>query len=298
MGIRIISDSTTEISQEEAQELGIDIVPLRSIFGQEVYLDGIDLSPEEFYEKLEEAEELPTTSQPAPHDFEQVFRRAQAAGDQIIVLTIASKLSGTYQSACIARDACGGGGAGGGDGSGDDNGSNASGIWIIDSETTTLALKMLVLRALELRDEGKTAEEIVRTIESEKSSIYLFALIDTLEYLHKGGRLSRGSAIAGTLMKVKPIISLTHGEIKAIGKSLGMKKGYRELFRLTEEAGGIDFEKPFAIGYTSNRERFEQFKQVGEAHWSGRTPEIASIGSVVGTHAGPGAVAVAFFALD
>jgi len=124
VGIRIISDSTTEISQEEAQELGIDIVPLRSIFGQEVYLDGIDLSPEEFYEKLEEAEELPTTSQPAPHDFEQVFRRAQAAGDQIIVLTIASKLSGTYQSACIARDACGGGGAGGGDGSGDDNGSS------------------------------------------------------------------------------------------------------------------------------------------------------------------------------
>ena len=278
MAITIVSDSTTEISQEEAKQLGIEIVPLRSIFGEEVYLDGIDMSPEEFYQKLEEAEELPTTSQPTPHDFEQVFCRELEAGNQIIVITIAENLSGTLQSASIAREKVGDGD-----------------IHIIDSESATLALRLLVDRALELRDSGVPAAEIAQTLEAEKKSIRLFAAIDTLEYLQKGGRLSKTSALAGTLLKVKPLISLQEGKIEVVSKCRGMQKAYEELFILAEEAGGIDLDKPFAIGYTGNRERLIQFEQVCDQHSNGHTPHISSIGSVIGTHAGPGAVAMAFF---
>jgi DegV family protein with EDD domain len=281
MGIQIVTDSTTEISQSEAKELGIAVVPLKSLFGEKEYLDGIDMTPEEFYIKLAQAKELPTTSQPTPFDFEQVFRRAQEAGDQVVTLTLPADLSGTYQSACIARESCG-----------------EEGIWVIDSETATIGLQLLVKRAIGLRDAGKTAAEIVETIEAEKESIHLFAAIDTLEYLHKGGRLSRSSAIAGTVLKVKPLISLGQGEVKVIGKSRGMKKAYDELFQLVEQAGGIDFSKPFGIGYTGDRDRFDQFELVCQQHFGENEPIVGNIGSVIGTHAGPGAVAITFFARD
>jgi DegV family protein with EDD domain len=277
LAVTIVADSATEISQDEAKKLNIEIVPLKSIFKEQVYLDGIDLLPEEFYQKLGEAKTLPTTSQPTPLEFEKVFRRIRERGDQVIVITIASAMSGTYQSATIARDVVG-----------DD-------IWIIDSETSTLALQVLVRRAIELRDAGHTAQEIVQAIEKEKGEVRLFAAIDTLEYLQKGGRLSKTSAVMGTMLKVKPLVSVLHGEVKAVGKSRGMRKASEEIFQLVDQSGGIDFERPFLIGYTSDSDRFEDFAYTCAPHFQGREPLRARIGSVIGTHVGPGAIGIAYF---
>jgi DegV family protein with EDD domain len=277
MGIKIVTDSTSEISQAEAKELAIAVVPLKTIFGEDVYRDGIDLSPEAFYDKLAQAKESPTTSQPAPFDFEQTFRQAQAAGDQIVVICMAASLSGTWQSALVAREKCGGD------------------IWIIDSATATVGLQLLVRLAISLREAGKTAAEIARIIEEEKERVCLFAAIDTLEYLHKSGRLSGAYTLAGTLFQVKPLISLQKGELKVIGKSRGLKKAQAELFQLVNAAGGIDHSKPFGIGYTGGYEHLSQFEQECRQRFAGHEPIIGSVGSVVGTHAGPGAVAITFF---
>jgi DegV family protein with EDD domain len=247
-------------------------------------LDGIDLSPEDFYVKLSEAEELPTTSQPSPFDFEQVYVKARENGDTVIAICLAASLSGTYQSACVAKESC------------VDNGIAACGdIRMIDSGTATLGLQLLVRHAVRLRDEGKTADEIVNTIEAEKKRICLFAAIDTLEYLLKGGRLSKTAAFAGTLLKLKPLISFIQSEMKIAGRCRGTKKAHAEIFQLIESVGGIDYAMPFGIGYTGDRTRFAQFQQLCGQHFEGNVPLVSSIGSVIGTHAGPGAVAVVFF---
>ena len=277
MGIKIVTDSSAEISQEEAKKLGITVVPLKCIFGGIEYLDGIDLSPEDFYIKLAESKDLPTTSQPSPLEFEQAFREAQEAGDQVIAICIAESMSGTCQSARIASEICGGD------------------IRVIDSGATTIGVQIFVRRAVQLVESGKTAEEIVNILEEEKKSICLFAVIDTLEYLHKGGRLSKASAFAGTMLNLKPIVSVIHGELKVAGKCRGLKKAYKEIFNFVESVGGIDFSKTFAIGYTGDRNRFDEFAQVCEQYFDGNKPITGSIGSVIGTHAGPGAVAVVFF---
>jgi len=277
MSVHIITDSTAGISQKEAAHLGICVVPLKTIFGETEYLDDIDLSPDEFYAKLAAAEELPTTSQPSPSAFEKVYRPALEAGDELIVITISEKLSGTLQSATIARDTCGGP------------------IWLVDSETGCLAHEILVRRAIELRDEGLSATEIFEILEREKKDIRLFAAFDTLENLFRSGRLSRTSAFAGSLMKIKPVISVQDGVITPIAKCRGSLKAYEELFSRVEEEGGIDFSRPFALGYTGARDDFEVFKAAAYARYPDKEPVISIIGSAIGTHAGPGAVAISFF---
>lgn len=277
MKIRIITDSTTEITQAEAKQLGITVIPLKTSFGDEEYLDGIDLTPEEFYAKLASNKNLPKTSQLNPFDFEQVFRKAQEAGEAVIVLCLAASLSGTYQSALVAKENCGGD------------------IWVIDSGTTTAAMQILVRHAISLRDGGMEAAELAHRLEEDKKSVLLFAAIDTLEYLYKGGRLSRTSAFAGTILQIKPILTLDRSALKVIGKCRGAENAHKKVLQLTQEAGGIDFDRPFAIGYAGSRERFEPFAQQCESYFEGRQPIICKIGSVIGTHAGPGAVAIAFF---
>jgi len=275
--VKIVTDSTTEISQAEAKKLGITVVPLKSLFGDEEFLDGIDFTPEEFFVKLSAAENLPTTSQPSPHDFEKVFREAQNNGEQVIAICITDSMSGTGQSARIAKEICGGD------------------IWVVDSETATIGIQILVKRALQLAAEKKSAQEIVCAIEKEKKEIRLFAAVDTLDFLLKGGRLSRTSAIVGSVLNVKPLITVLHGKLSTAGKCLGMKKAYKEIFKLAESSGEIDFSRPFAIGYTGDRERFGEFEEICAQHFGEHKPIVACIGAVIGTHVGPGAVAISYF---
>ncbi len=280
MGIRIVCDSACDITQEQAKEWGITILPLKNIWGEEEYLDGITMTPQMFYERLIETDVLPTTSQITPFEYETVFEEAAKAGDTVLCLTVSAKLSGCYQSACIARQ------------------EYEDRVILIDTCNVALGEHILVKRAVELRDQGRSPEEIAETIEAEKSRVRLIALLDTLEYLKKGGRVSATAALAGTVLNIKPVVSVVDGEVVVLGKARGSKNGNNKLMELVRESGGVDFERPYLLGYSGlSDELLQKYIRDSAALYQGKTEDlpIAVVGSVIGTHAGPGAIALAFF---
>ena len=180
MAIRIITDSTSDINPKEAEKMGITVIPLKVLFGEKEYREGIEITMDDFYKKLSEADKLPTTSQPSPEEFLEHFQQAKETGDSVIVLLIASKFSGTLQSATIAKDMV-----------------EYEDIHIIDSLTTITGLRLLVEHTITMREQKREVAEIVETINQLKERIVLLAMVDTLEYLHKGGRLSKSSLFLG-----------------------------------------------------------------------------------------------------
>ncbi|HBD86953.1 MAG TPA: DegV family protein, partial [Clostridiales bacterium] len=210
----------------------ITIVPLRITFGEEDYYDGVTLSHQQFYEKLIESDEFPKTSQVSPFEFENVFRAVQEAGDTAVVITLSQKLSGTYQSALMAAE-----------GFGDI-------IKVVDSKSVSLGEGILVQYAAALRDAGQSAAEIAEKLEEKKQDICVIALLDTLEYLKKGGRLSKAAAFAGGLLSIKPVLSLAEGEIVVLGKARGSKQGNNMLIQMIEKSNGVDFNMPLMLGYS------------------------------------------------
>jgi DegV family protein with EDD domain len=275
MGITIITDSTADILPAEASTLNLVVIPIKTVFEDGVYRDGIDLTPEEFYDKQAAARELPSTTQPSPIEFEELFREAADRGDTVIAILIAQTLSGTIQSANIARSNIGGE------------------IYVIDSECTTINLRLLVYYALGLRDKGMGAAEIVAAVEKAKKRIKLYAYVDTLDYLKKGGRLSKTAAFAGTLLDVKPIIYLRDSELGVKSKVRGLKNAQKEVIRLALE-DGIDTEMPIAMGYSGKRNTFEPFHDMA-VEAVGNIDFVSAIGSVIGAHVGPGAGAIAYY---
>ncbi len=281
MAIRIITDSPSDISIKEAKQLNIDIVPLKINIGDKSYQEGIDITIEEFYEKLKTSEVLPTTSQPSPDDYVTLYEEAKKAGDDVIVITLASKLSGTYQSANLAKGIV-----------------DYPNIHIIDSEQATLGEMLLVKYAVKLRDQGKTTEEIVEIITEAKKKVVLVALIDTLEYLQKGGRLSKGAAIAGSLLNIKPVITVQDGEVAVISKARGVKAGIRNLLSSIDDFEDFNLDAPVTYGfsgiYSEHIKQAEAIKEKIVEKYSLEDVGTFSIGSVIGTHAGPGAYGFAF----
>ena len=276
IAIRIITDSTSDITQAMAGELGIDVLPLTVSFGNDDYTDGVTITLSEFYNKLREAKQPPKSTQVNPEAFRAVFERHAANGDSVVCLFIASKLSGTYQSACIAKEECG-----------------DADIYIIDSENTTLALKLLVLESIRMRDEGKTAAEIAGTIRSIVPRLMICAAIDTLKYLVMGGRLSTVSGAMGQLMGIKPLIEVTGGIIEVKKKARGTKKAHQAVVEMAIE-NGIDTAYSVILGHTDCPEELVTFKAQFE-QLSGIADALTSdIGVTVGTHAGPGCVGIAF----
>ena len=279
MSVRIMIDSASDISQAEAAVLGIDVLPLKTIFGQEEYLDGVTIDHTTFYNKLIEGDVLPTTSQLSPFDFEKKFREAVARGEEVLCITVSSKLSGCYQSANIAAEEFG------------------DQIIVVDSLNVTIGQRILAQLAIKLRDEGKTAREISAVLNEQKHRIRVIALVDTLEYLKKGGRVSPAVATAGTLLGIKPVIAILNGEIAILGKARGSKNGHNMLRELAEKHG-IDFDMPFALAYSGLDDTLlRKYIADSASLYADRTTDlpIYTIGSTIGTHAGPGAVAVAFF---
>lgn len=279
MSVRIMIDSASDISQAEAAVLGIDVLPLKTIFGQEEYLDGVTIDYTTFYNKLIEGDVLPTTSQLSPFDFEEKFREAVARGEEVLCITVSSKLSGCYQSASIAAEEFG------------------DQIIVVDSLNVTIGQRILAQLAIKLRDEGKTAREISAVLNEQKHRIRVIALVDTLEYLKKGGRVSPAVAMAGTLLGIKPVIAILNGEIAILGKARGSKNGHNMLRELAEKHG-IDFDMPFALAYSGLDDTLlRKYIADSASLYADRTTDlpIYTIGSTIGTHAGPGAVAVAFF---
>ncbi len=280
MNVRIICDSACDITQEQAKELGIMVLPLKILWAGEEYLDGVTMKTKEFFEKLIETDELPTTSQLSPYDYEQVFREVVEAGDTAVCFTISSKLSGTFQSANIANE------------------DYEDKIIVVDTLNAALGQQIIVKRAIELRDSGKTAKEIADIINEEKKKVKVIALIDTLEYLKKGGRISQAAAMAGAVLNIKPVVAIVDGEIAVLGKARGSKNGNNKLMELVKK-DGIDFTRPFLLTYAGlNDDLLQKYIQDSSSLYEGKidTLPITPMGSVIGTHVGPGAIGVAFFA--
>lgn len=281
MSVRIIVDSTTDLPEQTARR--VTVVPLTIHFGEQQYVSGVDIDGRKFYEMLVEGDVLPTTSQPTPYAFTQVFQEAVDAGDTVVCITVSSKLSGTYQSACIAAA--------------DFPGK----VFVVDSLTVAIGGGILTEYALSLTDKGMDAEEIAWKLMQKREKVRLLALLDTLEYLKKGGRISSAVAFAGGLLNIKPVIAVADGEVKMLGKARGSKQGNNLLVQEIDKAGGVDFEKPLLLGYTGLSDALLQKYIVDSAAlWQGKVEQlpVSIVGSVVGTHAGPGAVAVAFFAAE
>ena len=277
--IKIIVDSTADLRPETAAR--VDVVPLSVFFGDQAYVSGVTITPRQFYKMLVESDVLPTTSQPAPYLFEEAYEKAVSEGYEVICLTCSGKLSGTHQSANIAAAAF------------------ADKVHVLDSGTIAIGLGILVEYALELVDRGLTAEEILRELMQKRERIRILALVDTLEYLKKGGRISSAVALAGGLLNIKPVISVNGGEIRLLGKARGSRQGNNLLVQEIGKAGGVDFTGPVMLGYTGLSDALlQKYIQDSAALWEGHLENlpVSIVSSVVGTHVGPGAVAVAFFA--
>ena len=279
--IRIITDSTADIPREDIQALGVRVVPLQVNIDGEMFRDGLDLEPESFYEMLAGAKSLPTTSQPSPEQFLSEFEQAKQAGDEVVCITLSGELSGTLQSAMIAREDAG-----------------YAPIHIVDSRNVTLAEQLLVRRACHLAAAGLTAADIAQELEAARGRIRLRAIVDTLKYLHKGGRLSGAAALAGGLLGVKPVVGITDGKLGMLGKARGMAGAYVALFKLIEEQGGIDEAELCFVGYTGSRAQAAPFVRFVTQNLGLEKPPVMPIGTVIGTHAGPGAAGIAFFAKE
>lgn len=280
MGVRIIADSASDVSQDLAKEWDITIIPLKIRFGDEEFLDGKTLSNKRFYERLIESDELPKTSQISPADYEECFSKAVADGDEVVCLTISSGVSGCVQSATIAA------------------GEFEGKVHIVDSRQFCISYLILVEYAKRLRDEGKSANEIADEIERVRDKATVLSVFDTLEYLKAGGRLSSTAAFVGEILSIKPVITITDGIVEVIGKARGSKKGNNMLISRVKELGGIDYDMPLCVGYTGlSDELLQKYLEDSRDLYKGDICDIrkVSVGATIGTYAGPGAIAVAFF---
>lgn len=278
MQVNIIIDSTTDLDPRLKDRF--TIVPLTVHFGDHEYIDGVTISHRQFYEKLIESDVLPSTSQATPAAFTQVFEEVAQRGETAVVLTLASQLSGTYQSAMIAAA------------------DYPDSIFVVDGTSVAIGTGILAELALGLRDQGLSAREIAAQLEREKENVRVIALLDTLEYLKRGGRISATVAFAGGILSIKPVIAVKDGTIQMMGKARGSRQGNNLLVQQIESAGGVDFDKPVLLGYSGLSDTLlQKYIEDSRSLWENGTEQLAitSIGSVVGTHAGPGAIAVAFF---
>ena len=280
MSVRIITDSASDMTPAEHPALAV--LPLSVTFGTDVYMDGVDIDHQRFYEMLVERDELPKTGQVNPYAFSQAIAEAREAGDEAVIITVGAKLSGTNQSARTALAE-----APGGD------------VFVVDSNNVTLGERVLVEYALRLVDEGCGAAQIAAAVEAVRDRVVVIGLLETLEYLVRGGRLSAAAGAVGTLLNVKPVVAAEDGLIVQLGKARGSKNGRNLLNQKVEKAGGIDFSMPLALGYTGLSDAvLKKYIEDSVALWAGHTEgelPIHTIGATIGTHVGPGAVAVAFF---
>ena len=277
MNVELIVDSTVDVPEHIRSRL--TVVPLTIHFGQEEYLDGVTMDKHRFYERLVESDVLPTTSQATPAAFADCFEAIASAGDSAVVITLSSKLSGTYQSAVLATE-------------------DYPNIYVVDSQSVAIGTGVLAQYAVELAQQGMGAEEIAQVLTQQREKVCVVALLDTLEYLKKGGRISKTVAFAGGVLNIKPVVTIQDGAVALIGKARGSRNGNNLLVEKIREAGGVDFERPVLLGYTGlSSALLEKYVDDSKALWADHVDKLDGclLCSVIGTHAGPGAVAVAFF---
>lgn len=274
--IRILVDSAADFSKEEMKEKGIYLVPLQVNFREEQYLDGVDLERDEFYAKLVSGTDFPKTSQPSPQEFLDVFEKAKEQGEELICILLSSALSGTYQSAQLARSMV-----------------DYDKIYLVDSLSAIVAIRILCDTALEMAEQGKTAQEIVAELEELKGKIHLFAAVDTLEYLARGGRISKAAAAIGDMANLKPIITVSReGKVEVIGKGLGINRTLSFLQKKMTSAQ-IDERYPVYSLFSYGDENCVKLEQKLEKSGC-KLHSRKQIGPAIGTHIGPEAFGVGF----
>ena len=277
MAIKFIVDAGSDLTQAQAQALGVTLIPMTIRFGEEEFRSGVDITNEEFYDKLATAKVLPTTSQPTPYDYEQVYQQVKDAGDVAIVLCVSSALSGTYQSASIAAA------------------EYADCIYVIDTKAVSIAQKILLDYAISLKKHGANAKEIASELEKKKKDVCAYGAVDTLEYLIKGGRLSKAAGAVGSMLGIRPVLHLTNGELAVAGKARGTKAAITLTHNLVSEVG-VDYSMPVGIGYTGNDSSVvDPYLNASNSVWKGHEIPVYNVGSTLGTHTGPGLFIVAFF---
>ena len=260
MSVKIIIDSTVDIAEKYSSL--VTVVPLTVSFGETDYIDGVTIDKQTFYQKLVTSKVLPKTSQATPDAFIKVFKEFKNKGEEAVVITVSSRLSGTYQSACIAAE-------------------DFPNIRVVDSMNVSIASGILAEYALRCAAEGMGLDELAEHLTKKRDEVALVAMVDTLEYLRKGGRISGAAALAGGVLNIKPVVTTRDGELAVLGK-----------------ARGVNYSMPLQLGYTGlSDDMLQQYIEDSQALWKGHvdTLDCVQLSSVIGTHAGPGAVAVAYF---
>ncbi len=278
MGIRIVIDSTSDVTDEIIEKYNIKMVPLTVNFENESFLDKIELSSKEFFEKLEVAEKLPTTTLVSPGAFVEAFSEILEEGDQVLGLFIASELSGTYDSACMAKNMIG----------------REEDIHIIDTRNACLGAFALILEAIELVEQNKTIYDIVEELERTKEKVVAVAAVDTLKYLEKGGRLSKGQAVVGSLLNIKPIIEIKDGKILVIEKIRGKNKTIKWFDEWIEKNNYDLSDKTVLLFHGRSYEQLQLLRKEIEKKYKIKNIIEQEVGAVIGTHSGPGVLGIGF----
>ena len=274
--IRLIVDTSADYTLKELEERNFTIVPLTVMINGKSYLDTIELDRNELYEMMEAGADFPKTSQPSPQMFAEIFEDAKAKGDDVICILLSSALSGTCQSAHLAK-----------------NMTDYDNIHIIDSLSATHAIRIMADYALKLINEGLSASEVAERVEAMKSKVRILAAVDTLDYLCKGGRVSKTAATIGNLANLKPLIAVNaEGKVEVIGKCIGRVKALNQLLKLLQEKE-VDTDIPLYTLYAYGTETTEKLEKKLESE-NYTVADRLQIGSTIGAHVGPGAAAIIF----
>lgn len=276
--VRIVTDSTADIPKALANELNIVVVPLKVLFGEESFEDGVDLDADSFYRKLASTDIIPSTSQPTPYQFEEIYKDidTEDQGANIISIHLSSKLSGTYQSAFIAQDMV----------------KDTIDVTVVDSKRASYAIGIIVVEIAKLAKAGATKEECLTRLEEMMKTTALYFMVDTLEFLQKNGRIGKASAVLGSLLKIKPILSLNEdGEVYPYDKVRGQKKALAKIYDYFERDFG---KEPIHLGISqaNTKELAEEIITEMKSRFTIQSAVITDIGPVIGAHVGPGAIAI------
>lgn len=280
--IRILTDSAADLTPQDAGQPGVSIVPLHVLFEDGTSVrDGVDITPDAFYEKMAASAKLPRTSQPDPESFMEVYEDARAAGDSVLVITISSKLSGTFQCARLAAEAC-----------------EFTDVYFIDSGTGSQGEGILVREALRLREQGLDADEIAALLDHLKTRIRVLAVVDSLKHLHKGGRLPAAVALMGGALGIKPVLLVQDGEVHLADTARGRPGSYVALFKQVEKMGGVDERYGYALIYSDNKSVAAPVHRYMHENLHLIGGRVAQLGATIGTHVGPGCAGVVFVAKE
>jgi len=275
MPVKIVTDSGADLPEELAKELGISVVPVYVRFGEEVYRDRVTISEDEFYERLTHDPVHPNTTQPGPQDFLEVYQKLSSDADGIVSIHISGKLSGTYNSALMARDMMEGG----------------CPIEVVDSETLSMSVGLIVIAAAEMAKAGESMEKIVEGVKQAIPKTYLFFLLDTLEYLKRGGRIGKAKALLGSVLNVKPMLTVKDGVLVPAGQVRTRAKGMDKLFEFVKEATDI---QDLAVVYNTTPDEAQNLAERIGSVFDSEKIRMARVGPGLGVHGGPGAIMVSF----